>query len=432
MTKLTVHNTPTKVPSPRRRFFKEGELACVGPGCGKPMPEGYYGDTKRRFICSMQCLNEFYISQRPPVRCTFCGKKFQKRHTQRSLPFCKEDHFYAWRRQQTDEKKVGAFAPLLREFMADCIPRFLAHSSYNDVRCNLAAFFSFLRRKRIKSLESVTPRVISSFLADLQKTRKKSAGRVVGNIRLLFDWQIVNGKRKSLNPVIPKFHTRTTVTRLPRPYESADLQLIRSLVQESGDPVLQLAIAIGEESGLRISETCNLRIPDVDLEKQQFFIQLPTKTRVERFAPFHNRTRDALIGWLAKRPTANHDFLFTGTNDIPLRKHTLRLRLNRLLCGPGKLKQFSYHRLRHNAASRVPPQPGRRVISGDEFGVLGNTPRLLASSPPSLSTSDVGTMCPSGFEISVTISTSPFLVTDHTWPWFGSTVYNLPRAAIRL
>jgi integrase/recombinase XerD len=284
-------------------------------------------------------------------------------------------HFYDWRRQQTDEKKVGAFAPLLRDFMADCIPRFLAPSSYNDVRCNLAAFFSFLRRKRIKSLESVTPRVISSFLADLQKTRKKSAGRVVGNIRLFFDWQIVNGMRKSLNPVIPKFHTRTTVTRLPRPYELADLQLIRSLVQESGDPVLQLAITIGEESGLRISETCNLRISDVDLEKQQFFIQLPTKTRVERFAPFHDRTRDALITWLAKRPVADHDFLFTGTNNIPLRKHTLRKRLNRLLCGPGKLKEFSYHRLRHTAASKVYP-------SMDTLGVMSTfgwtSPRVMA------------------------------------------------------
>ena len=384
MSKPNINNTPAKVPSPRRRFFKEGKLTCVGPGCGKPMPEGYYGKTKQKYICSSQCYNEFYISQRPLVSCTLCKKRFQKRHTQRSLPFCSMQHFYDWRRQQTNEKKVGAFAPLLRDFMADCIPRFLAYSSFNDVRCNLAAFFYFLRRKRIKSLESVTPRVISSFLADLQKTRKKSAGRVVGNIRLFFDWQIVNGKRKSLNPVIPKFHTRTTVTRLPRPYELTDLQLIRSLVLESGDPVLQLAIAIGEESGLRISETCNLLTSDVDLEKQQFFIQLPTKTRVERFAPFHDRTRDALVAWLAKRPAADHDYLFTGTGDIPLRKHTLRLRLNRLLCGPGKLKQFSYHRLRHTAASKVYPAMDplsvMRTFGWTDEKVMAGYTRLLPES----------------------------------------------------
>jgi integrase len=271
------------------------------------------------------------------------------------MPFCSMQHFNAWRRKQTDEKKVGRFAPLLASFMADCVPRFLAFTSFNNVRCNLAAFFYFLRRRRIRSLNSVDPRVITNFLADLQKTRKKSAGRVVGDIRLFFDWLTMTGRRKAANPVIPKFHTAVTVTRLPRPYEPREMELIRSLVEESGDLVLQLAIAIGEESGLRISEVCNLRMSDFDLEKQEFFVRLPTKTRTERLAPFHNRTKGALLAWLNKRPVVDHDFLLTGTGDIPLRKHTLRSRLNRLLNGPGKLSNFSFHRLRHTAASRVYP-----------------------------------------------------------------------------
>jgi integrase len=260
------------------------------------------------------------------VRCTYCKKLFTKRHTQRSMPFCKMEHFYAWRRQQTDEKKVGAFAPMLQDFMADCVPRFLAPSSFNDVRCNLAAFFHFLRRRRIRSLESVNPRVISSFLADLKKTRKKSAGKVVGNIRLFFDWLIINRKRKTANPVIPKFHTQTQVTRLPRPYEAKELQLIHSLIEETGDLRLQLAIAIGEESGLRISEVCNLRLSNVDLEKQQLFVRLPNKTNTERYAPFHTRAKNALAAWLnelaraiieasrgsGNSPSVPHDIDFEG------------------------------------------------------------------------------------------------------------------------
>lgn len=355
MSKPNSNNTPSTKPSSRRRFFKQGELTCVGPGCGNPLPEGYYGKRKRVYICSAECYNNYYFSRRPPVRCTYCGKKFQKQHTNRSKPFCSMEHFHSWRRQQTDEKKVGAFAPLLKAFMENCAPRFLAPSSLNNVRCNLAAFFHFLRRKRIRSLDAVTPKVISSFLADLQKTRKKSAGRVVGNIRLLFDWLIIEGKRTAINPVIPKFHTQVQVTRLPRPYSSSEMQTIRSAVKESGDPVLQLAIAIGEESGLRISEVCNLRLSDVDMEKQQLFVRLPNKTNTERYSPFHNRTKAALAAWLEKRPAVDHDFLLTGTNDIPLRKHTLRLRLNRLLCGAGKLEQFSFHKLRHYAASLVYP-----------------------------------------------------------------------------
>ena len=350
-----INHTPRTTPGPRRRWFGEGELKCQAAGCGRPIPAGYYGKTKSTYLCSAACSRRFSLNRGKTVKCTFCGKRYKRQHTMHTRPFCKEEHYYLWRRKQTDETRSGQFAPLLYEFLEDCVPRFLAPASINSIRCNLSTFFYFLRQRKIRSLERVNPKAITAFLVDLRKTRKKSAGRICGNVRLFFDWMIISGKRKAANPVIPRFHTQTNVSRLPRPYESQEIQLIRSLVEGSGDPTLQLAIAIGEESGLRISEVCNLRISDVDLEKQQFFVRLPNKTKTERFTPFHTRTKDALVAWLKKRPSVDHDFLITGTKDIPLRKHTLRLRLNRLLCGPGKLDKFSFHRLRHTAASKVYP-----------------------------------------------------------------------------
>jgi integrase len=280
---------------------------------------------------------------------------FQKKHTQKSKPFCSMAHFNLWRRRQTDEVKAGRFSPLLKEFIADCAPRFLAPTTIGGTRCALATFFKFLLQRRIRSLETVTPKVITAFLVDLQKTRKKSAGRVVGYIRLFFDWLLMTGKRKAGNPVIPRFHTQTQVTRLPRPYDSKDLALIRSLTQDSADLCVRLAVAIGEESGLRISEVCNLHLSDVDIEKQHLFVRLPNKTKRERLSPFHNRVKEALDAWLKERPLVGHDFLLVGTGGIPLRLHTLRSRLNKLLCGPGKLDAFSFHRLRHTAATKVHP-----------------------------------------------------------------------------
>ena len=61
MSKPNINNRPGLSPSSRRRFFSEGELTCVGPGCGKAMPPGYYGKSKRRYICSSQCYNRFYL-----------------------------------------------------------------------------------------------------------------------------------------------------------------------------------------------------------------------------------------------------------------------------------------------------------------------------------------------------------------------------------
>jgi integrase len=136
------------------------------------------------------------------------------------------------------------------------------------------------------------------------------------------------------------------------------MKLIRSILEDIGDVRMTLATAIGAESGLRISEVCNLRISDVDLVKQQFFVRLPNKTRTERYVPFHKLTKEALVSWLSARPVVDHDFLLTARNGIPLRAPQLRLWLNKALCGPGKLKQFSFHRFRHYAASRVYPHMG--------------------------------------------------------------------------
>ena len=169
-----------------------------------------------------------------------------------------------WRRRHLNETKVGRFTALLTEFMEDCAPKRYAESTLACVRSNLANFFYYLNQNRIRSLESVTPKTITAFLNHLMNTRRTSAGRVVtGNVRRLFDWFILTGRRKASNPVIPSFHSQRKVKRLPRPYEARDLGLIWKLLEESGDVQLQLAVALGQEAGLRISEASDLRVNDV-------------------------------------------------------------------------------------------------------------------------------------------------------------------------
>jgi site-specific recombinase XerD len=355
MSKTTENHTPRLKSSPKTRWYKSGAFRCAGPGCANQMPAGYYGVAKRLYLCSATCSTRYYCNRRKPVPCTFCGKSFRRQHTQRTMPFCCLDHFYKWRRKQTDEKRSGPYAPILQEYLEAVIPRFLAPTTFNQIRCNLSAFFHYLRRRRILFLSVVTPKTISDFLAELQIRRTKSAGRVTGNVRLFFDWLIFTGKRRTPNPVIPRFHTSVTVTRLPRPYEPHEMLEIRALAEQSGDLRLCLAIALGEESGLRISEICNLRLTDIDLEKRRLFVRLPNKGNRERCTSFHDRTRTLLVRWLGERIDGEHDFLFTGWREGPLRKHTLRILTNRALCGEGTLASFSYHRLRHTAASKVYP-----------------------------------------------------------------------------
>jgi integrase/recombinase XerD len=342
---------PPASPSARYHWCAEGELKCKGPGCGKPMPAGYYGRGKISYYCSSNCQYRFYLSQRKPVRCTFCKRLFVKIGKAPTRPFCSVGHFQLWRNQQLDRKKAGRFTKLLHEYIDEAAPRNYAKSSLNAIRCDVAAFFDFLNRSKIRSLNSVGPKTISAFLTDLSKRRPKSAGSLAGTLRVFFDWLIFEGRRTKPNPVISKIHSRRVSKRLPRPFSSADLATIWNLLQSQPNAALRLAVALGQEAGLRISEVANLRVEDVDPVRQQAFVRLPNKVRTERWVPFHSKTKSCLEAWLAVRGDRPFDFLLVGPSGLAMSSATLRILLNRLL--KPAVKNWSFHRLRHVASSTL-------------------------------------------------------------------------------
>lgn len=169
---------------------------------------------------------------------------------------------------------------------------------------------------------------------------------------------MVNPHRQATDAesVNKKIHSQVQTHHLPRPYADEELKIIDSLLQATGDPRLELAVAIGLEAGLRIGELCELRVSDVELEKQRLRVRSSSRTGVQRFAYFHCRTKRALECWLGKRPDVSHDHLLTANSGIPLRKHLLRARLKDALCGDGKLTAFSFQRLGETAAARMCPE----------------------------------------------------------------------------
>ncbi len=347
------NNQPRLRPGPYLRWFDEGELKCAWQPCSRPMPAGYYGMTKRIYHCSHLCCQRCYFDRKKTLKCLFCGTKFNSRKSNRGKPFCSAAHFQAWKRDQDDKKRLGRFAPIVHEFIEDAKARLLSRRSLEYLRCNLSAFFEFVLKKRIRSLETIKPYLITDFMAQHRVTCPTSGGKAAVDLHTFFAWAIHMKHRKATNPVVLSFHSWKAPRRKPRPYSQTDLTTIRSLVKD--DSQLKLAVEIGAESGLRISEVVNLRLEDVDLDRQVLFVRLPTKTRVERYVPFHSRTREALESWLKLRPETDHNFLLVGRNDRPLRVYTLRLMLNQLVCVPGGLTKFSFHRLRHTAASAVHP-----------------------------------------------------------------------------
>jgi hypothetical protein len=78
----------------------------------------------------------------------------------------------------------------------------------------------------------------------------------------------------------------------PRPLTTSDLDSMLKLLHERGNSCLRLAAAIAEVSGLRIGEICRLRVADVDVIRQRFFVASHIRS-CRRWAFFTEETNDS-------------------------------------------------------------------------------------------------------------------------------------------
>jgi integrase/recombinase XerC len=246
---------------------------------------------------------------------------------------------------------VGRFLPLLEGFLESYRQR--RKATCNELRSNVALLLTFLIRKRIRSVNSVRPGHMTEFLTNVREGgRWKDTTNLINCIKLFFDWTIVMEKRKTVNPVVPKFHGQKKTKRLPHPYSDEELAVIWRLLDESGDKALMAAVSFGQQAGGRISDVTGLQVSNIDLERQEARMWV-SKTSIWHVAPFHTLAKECLQEWLAARGERDHDFVFVGPSGRPMTTATLRKRLNRVLCGPDKLASFSFHRLRSYAATRL-------------------------------------------------------------------------------
>lgn len=129
---------------------------------------------------------------------------------------------------------------------------------------------------------------------------------------------------------------------LPRPYSQQESETIWRILNARGDALSRLGVAIGEETGLRISETAS----------QEFHGALGAVPREDE---------EVLAEWLTVRDkSCSHDLLFYNSLGKPLTSNTLWRHLRRIFdgyqtkrrptCGE-VLDGFKYHCLRHSPAS---------------------------------------------------------------------------------
>ncbi len=346
------------------KYLGPNEHKCEAEGCDNFVPEGLYWFRPTYLTCSPSCWLLRYSADhpRPPCLCG-CGQIIPVRpHTGdlRISGYFSKSHYNAHQTKANLQESCGQFCAIVEEYFNGFAA--LHYRDANELRAKLFVFFRFLNEKEIASLDDVTPQTITAYLKWGRDSGRLVAAYSVGALSTFFKWQISEGRRKAANPVIGLIHNAPAKHRLPRPLEADELGLMWKLLGERGNARTRFAAAAGEESGLRIGEICNLRLSDVDVRRQRFFIRLPNKTNRERWAFFADKTKRFYIEWMAERDqNCGHDFVLHNTLGDPSCPSTLSDEFKRTLCKTYEgtaihetgFDKWSTHRLRHTMATNL-------------------------------------------------------------------------------
>jgi integrase/recombinase XerC len=104
------------------------------------------------------------------------------------------------------------------------------------------------------------------------------------------------------------------------------------------------------QTGIRISELCDLRLNDIDLTIGLLTVRVG-KGMAARSIELEKKGVRATKTWLALRPSTHYDHLFLNRDDEPLKEWGVRDLLNKYCDQAGITKRITPHSLRHTFAS---------------------------------------------------------------------------------
>lgn len=346
------------------RYIGPNDTKCQGRDCNNSIPEGRYGGRVVYFACCADCWKNRSAEGNILMKCGCgCGQEFlrpSRRATVSGLRFLSMKHRDDYIRMKHLNEASGAFRATIDEYFAGFVA--LHYRGIRTIRTRLLLFFLYLNEQGITSLEEITPKTVTHYLVWAERSNRRNGSRSMSSVSTFFKWAIVEGHRKAANPVIGLIHNQRKKKSMPRPLKESELAFTWKLLHERGTARLRFAAAAAEEAGLRIGEICRLRIKDVDIERQRFFVRLPNKTNTERWAFFSSKTRQFYNEWMNERnPNCGHDCVLHNTKGDPSQPASLRDEFKRTLCKTydGKqvnetgIEKWSTHSLRHTMASNL-------------------------------------------------------------------------------
>jgi len=104
------------------------------------------------------------------------------------------------------------------------------------------------------------------------------------------------------------------------------------------------------QTGIRISELCDLRLDDIDLDAGSLTVRVG-KGMAARTIELEKKGIRATKTWLSIRPATYYDYLFLNRDEEPLKEWGVRDLLHKYCEQAGITKRITPHSLRHTFAS---------------------------------------------------------------------------------
>jgi len=170
----------------------------------------------------------------------------------------------------------------------------------------LQLFDRFVDERRIRSLRVITARHIDAYLASRPRTRPRSYNHLLGAVRRLFRWLVIQGEL-GRSPVCQR-PRRDTSRRIPFIFAPEDarrlLACADTLPTKGGTllrgPTYRTMFAVLYALGLRVGEACRLQCKDVDRQRQLLIVR-DTKFGKSRLVPFGPNVGALLAEYLERR-----------------------------------------------------------------------------------------------------------------------------------
>jgi integrase/recombinase XerD len=259
----------------------------------------------------------------------------------------------------TDDRPAPARDPLIADFLDFLrVERRLAANSVEAYSRDLDRYAGFLSSGGGGRLATVDVALLRDYLAWLahRGLAASSRARALAAVRSFYRFLLLEG-RIGQDP--------TECLEAPRGWK----KLPRSLTGDEVDRLLAhpdrgtrigqrdaLLLALLYDCGLRVSELAALRLDQIDLEA--WLIRVRGKGDKERFVPFGEEAREAIVAYLARsrgrsRRAAGSGFLFPGARGGHLTRQRAWQIVKSHLAGAGVVRSISPHTLRHSFATHL-------------------------------------------------------------------------------